>query len=68
MSDAEYLAGIRACLEPAAVAATTPIDDQIKLSTALSLKRIADALCGDDQNAGIARTLQFMEKNMGAHQ
>ncbi len=44
--DAEYLAGIAACLEPEAVKAVPDTDGQIRLSMALSLKRIADAMTG----------------------
>lgn len=46
MSDSEYMAGIAACLEPQAVSAVRDAKTQIELSTALSLKRIADALNG----------------------
>lgn len=42
--DAEYLAGIAACLEPEAAKAVPDTDGQIRLSIALSLKRIADSL------------------------
>ena len=42
--DSEFMAGIAACLEPAAAKAVSDIDGKIRLSIALSLKRIADAL------------------------
>ena len=56
MTDSEYMAGIAACLEPQAVAAVRDAKTQIELSTALSLKRIADALSEAEMIAALEAT------------
>lgn len=40
-----------------------PGEHEIELSKAISLKRIADALWGDDRNSGIIRLLADIEMN-----
>lgn len=37
----------------------------INASIAISLKRIADAIVGDDQTTGIALTLHYIERRLG---
>lgn len=56
MTDSEYMAGIAACLEPQAVAAVRDTKTRIELSTALSLKRIADALSEAEMIAALEAT------------
>lgn len=40
------------------------LDKVAALSSAISLKRIADALHGDNQQPGIARSLDFLEQSL----
>lgn len=56
MTDSEYMAGIAACLEPQAVSAVRDAKTQIELSTALSLKRIADAMTEAEMIAALEAT------------
>lgn len=64
MTDAARMTA-EAAIEPAAVAFSTNDEERFALSAAISLKRIADALVGDDTIQGIAATLFYMEQRLG---